>query len=286
MPTEMINGYHMYYEVHGAGDPFVWIHGGLGGGEGSAGFSQLHAAAMADRFRFIIYDRRTAGRSDSEESSDSMSRSESPPDGYSMKVFAEDVAALLRHLGIDRAHVMGSSAGGPIALTLALDHPELVKTLHLINTMTYASAPERQARQEELDAAVEAERLHGREAAAERSLLFRQPNLKTERPDQFQTLYNIRLERFEGINRTIQAYLDIGYSIDKRLGEIRVPTLIVHGSADTTIPVRCADDLHRSISGSEIHIIPGAVHGLTQNEPELTRKFILDFLDRVPQPAR
>ncbi|MBI2888174.1 MAG: alpha/beta hydrolase [Chloroflexi bacterium] len=274
MPTEMINGYHMYYEVHGAGDPFVWIHGSLGGGEGSAGFSAQHAAAMADHFRFIIFDRRTAGRS------------ESPPDGYSMKVFAEDVVSLLRHLSIDRAHVMGSSAGGPIALTLALDHPELVKTLHLVNTMTYGSAPERQARQEELDAAIEVERLHGREAAAEQALLFRQPYLKVERPEQFQTLYNIRLERFDGINRTIQAYLDIGDSIDKRLGEIRVPTLIDHGSADTTIPVRCANDLHRGIAGSEIHIIPGAVHGLTQNEPELTRKFILDFLDRVPQPAR
>jgi pimeloyl-ACP methyl ester carboxylesterase len=274
MPIEQINGFRMYYEVHGQGDPFVWIHGGLGGGEGSNGFTQNHAQELSNRFRLIFFDRRTAGRS------------ESPAQGYSMAVFAEDVHALLRHLGVERAHVLGSSAGGPIAMTFALEHPEMVNTLFLINTMTYASAPEREARQRELDSALAAERASGREAAAESAVLYRQPNLKSEDPERFHRLHKIRLEQFGGINQTIEAYLAVGDSIEKRLGELKPPVFIAHGDADTTIPVSCSHDLHRGIPGSELHVIPGAGHGLLGNEPAQMRELMLDFLNRVAQPVR
>lgn len=273
MPTAQINGFQMYFEDHGQGEPFLWIHGGLGGGDGCEGFVRLHAAALGGRFRFITYDRRTAGRS------------ETPPGGYSMAAFGEDAAALLRHVGVDRTHVLGSSAGGPIALTLALEHPEVVRTLHLVNTMTYASEPERRARREELDHALGAERSEGRAAAAESAILFRQPQLKTQDPARLARLARERAERWDGINRTIEAYLAIGDSIERRMGEIRQPTVITHGDADTTIPVRCGYDLHRLAAGSELHIIPGAVHGLTANEPDRTRAIAVDFIERVARRA-
>ncbi|MBM2826057.1 MAG: Soluble epoxide hydrolase [Dehalococcoidia bacterium] len=273
MPIESINGFRMYYEVHGNGYPFVWIHGGLGGGEGSDGFTKNHAQALSDPFRLIFYDRRTAGRS------------ESPSGGYSMAVFAEDVHALLNRLSVDRAHVLGSSAGGPIAMTFALEHPEMVNSLFLINTMTYSSEPERVARRKELDSALEVERSKGREAAAESAVLYRQPQLKSQDPERFQRLLKIRLEQYEGIHRTLEAYLAVGDSIEKRLGELKMPVFIAHGDADATIPVRCGQDLHQGIPGSDLHIIPGAGHGLTANEPELMRKLMLDFLGRVAQPV-
>ena len=101
MPQETINGYKMHYEVHGQGEALVMIHGGLGGGEGSAAMVDNFAASFSDRFQIIFYDRRAAGRS------------ETPADGYSMGNQVEDLRALLRSLGVSRAHVLGSSGGGP-----------------------------------------------------------------------------------------------------------------------------------------------------------------------------
>ena len=269
MPIETINGFRMYYEVHGRGEPFLWVHGGLGGGEGCKPFSEHHARAFSDGFRLIFFDRRTAGRS------------ESPADGYSMAVFAEDVHALLHRLGVRQAHVLGSSAGGPIALTSALEHSEMVSRLYLVNTMTYASAPEREARQQELSRVLEVERALGREAAAESAVLYRQPDLKTRDPERFQELYRIRLERFEGINRTMEAYLSIGDSLQERLAELKMPVFIAHGDADTTIPVSCGLELHKGIPDSELIIIPGAGHGLLTARPELMQGVIFAYLDRV-----
>jgi len=66
MPIQLSNGYDMYYEVHGNGEPFVWVHGSMGGGEGSAGSSTHHASRLANRFQLILYDRRAARRSETQ----------------------------------------------------------------------------------------------------------------------------------------------------------------------------------------------------------------------------
>ena len=63
-----------------------------------------------------------------------------------------------------------------------------------------------------------------------------------------------------------------------------MPTLIVHGDADSRIPVACAYQLHQGIKSSELHIIPGAEHGLLTNEAGRMRDLILKFLARAPQP--
>jgi pimeloyl-ACP methyl ester carboxylesterase len=59
--------------------------------------------------------------------------------------------------------------------------------------------------------------------------------------------------------------------------------LIVHGDADSRIPVRCGRQLQDSIPGSELYIVPGAEHGLLTNESELVRNLILQFLERTSQ---
>lgn len=269
MPQETINGYKMHYEVHGEGQPLVMIHGGLGGGEGSAAMVENFAASFSDRFQMIFYDRRAAGRS------------ETPHDGYSMANQVQDLRALLQRLGVDRAHVLGSSGGGPIALGMALDHPEMVETLLLINTMSYASQPERAARQKELDALVANEAAHGTQGSVERALEARNPGIRSNEPVRFQRLREINLEKFPGMVASIQAYLNIGDSLETRLSTLKMPTLIVHGDADTTIPVECALRLHEKISGSELHVIPGAVHGLTTNEAPKLQELMLDFFGRV-----
>ncbi len=269
MPEAVINGFRMYYEAHGTGPALVMIHGGLGGGDGCAQLMARHAAALSSDFQVISYDRRAAGRS------------ETPAEGYSIADYAQDLHALLEHLGVARAHILGSSAGGPIALRFALEHPEMTQTLLLINTMTYVQEAERAIRQRELDGIKQAEAERGREAAVEAGLIARWPGLREDQPQEFARLKQINLGQYSGLVKTIQSYLDIRDSLESRLSELTMPTIIVHGDADSRINVQCGRQLRQGIAGSELHIIPRAEHGLLSNEAERTRDLILEFLADV-----
>jgi 3-oxoadipate enol-lactonase len=266
MPEANINGFRMYYETHGSGPALVMIHGGLGGGEGCAQMMESHAEILSGSYRVISYDRRAAGRS------------ETPEDGYSIPIFVRDLAALLDHLEVSRAHILGSSAGGPIALQFALEHPERTLSLLLINTMTYVQESEREVRQRELDEIKGVRAEKGEEAAVEAGLNSRWPGLRESDPDRFARLRAINLEQFNGIVKTIQSYLDIGDSLESRLHELTMPSMIVHGDADSRINIMCGLQLHQGIAGSEFHVIPGAEHGLLTNEARRTRGLIEEFL--------
>ena len=124
MPTERINGFDMYYEVAGQGVPLLFVHGGLGGGRGSALFRQYHMPVLAQYVHVIAFDRRAAGLS------------ETPTAGYSFDGFVADIMALLDHLEHERVVLMGHSAGGPQVLQCALTHPERVMALILSSTAT------------------------------------------------------------------------------------------------------------------------------------------------------
>ena len=274
MPEAIINGFRMYYETHGTGVPLVMIHGGLGGGEGCAQMMEHHAEILSGTFQVISYDRRAAGRS------------ETPRDGYSIPNFANDLLALLDHLGVDRAHILGSSAGGPIALRFALEHPERTLSLLLINTMTYVQESEREVRQRELDEIKQVLAEKGKEAAVEAGLNSRWPGLRESDPERFATLQAINLEQFDGIVKTIQSYLDIQDSLESRLHEVTMPSMIVHGDADSRINIMCGLQMHQGIAGSEFHVIPGAEHGLLTNEARRIRGLMEEFLAETAAQLR
>ena len=274
MPEATINGFRMYYETHGSGVPLVMIHGGLGGGEGCAQMMEHHSEILSEQFRVISYDRRAAGRS------------ETPGDGYSIPNYAEDLHSLLGHLGISQAHVLGSSAGGPVALQFALEHPEMTLSLLLINTMTYVQESEREVRQRELNEIRQVLADQGKEAAVEAGLNSRWPGLGESDPEQFSKLKAINLEQFDGIVKTIQSYLDIQDSLESRLHELTMPSMIVHGDADSRINIMCGLQLHQGIAGSEFHVIPGAEHGLLTNEARRMRGLIEEFLAETAAQLR
>src|SRR3990170_785764 len=112
-----IDGITLEYEVRGAGEPVVLIHGS----HIADTFAPLMTEpVLRDRLRLIRYHRRGFAGS-------------SRPDGpLPISRQAADCRALLRHLGVQRAHVVGHSYGGAIALQLALDAPEAVRSLSLL----------------------------------------------------------------------------------------------------------------------------------------------------------
>jgi pimeloyl-ACP methyl ester carboxylesterase len=105
-----VNGINLYYETHGTGRPLVLLHGGLGSGEM---FAPVLSAYTAGR-QVILPDLQGHGRT---------ADIDRPID---VRLMADDIAALIAHLGLEKPDVMGYSLGGGVATSLALRHPELV----------------------------------------------------------------------------------------------------------------------------------------------------------------
>ena len=272
MPIAEINGYQMHYEIFGEDDAPVMalIHGGLGGGDGSQDTINRQAAALTEEYRCVFYDRRACGRSDA------------PADGYDIPNCARDLRMLLEHLGIGKAHVLGSSAGGPIAMQFALDYPELTDTLILVNTMSYSEEAQREVRRQELQRLQERIAAVGRQAAVEQAIADRFPQLASDDPGRFARIAANNVERIDGIAATHQAYVDIGDSLESRLSELEMPVTVVHGDLDSRIPIECGYGLNDSIRQAQMYIIRGAEHGLMTNEAaDRTRNIIMRWLRGV-----
>ncbi|UVS79836.1 alpha/beta fold hydrolase [Actinokineospora sp. UTMC 2448] len=116
-----VNGLRMYYEIHGSGDPVVLLHGALSGIETSFG---ALLPLLAKNRQVIAVEFQGHGRTADVDR----------PLTYPQ--LADDVAALLRHIGVDRADVLGYSMGGGIALELAMRHPDAVRKL-VLASVTY-----------------------------------------------------------------------------------------------------------------------------------------------------
>jgi pimeloyl-ACP methyl ester carboxylesterase len=112
-----VNGVSLYYEEQGNGEPLVLLHGGLGAG---AGFEAIMPTLCAGR-RVITVDLQAHG------GTADVDRPLRP------EIMAGDIAALIEHLGLPRADVMGYSLGGFVALRTAIQHPQRVRRLVLVS---------------------------------------------------------------------------------------------------------------------------------------------------------
>ena len=108
-----VNGINLYFETHGAGRPLILLHGGLGSGEM---FGPV-LPALAERHQVIAVDLQGHGRT---------ADIDRPID---MRLMADDIAALIDHLGLDKPDVVGYSLGGGVALQTAVKYPAKVRRL-------------------------------------------------------------------------------------------------------------------------------------------------------------
>jgi pimeloyl-ACP methyl ester carboxylesterase len=113
-----VNGLNMYYEIHGSGEPLILLHGGVGAIEM---FGEVLPLIAGGR-RVVAVDLQAHGRTADIER----------PLSYEM--MADDIAALIGHIGLGKADVMGYSLGGGVALQTAIRHPEVVRKLVLVST--------------------------------------------------------------------------------------------------------------------------------------------------------
>jgi pimeloyl-ACP methyl ester carboxylesterase len=269
VPRVRVNGVDTSYEQYGSGVPALFIHGGYGGAATTLVPQPtiIQDILPQDRVQTITYDRRGAGRS------------EYVSGPYSVADLAADARALLDHLGHQRAIIIGSSAGGPIAIQYALAYPDTVLALALPNTGPNLSSPERAVGQERRRLVQQA-RAEGPGAvfAREKDRLRQAPTPgATPTPEAARNAEQRRqrvqaalkeatdeeLSRFfAGELANYAAYLDFDFT--NRLGELRMPVCIIHGDADAVVPLAWGEALHGGIPGSELHVIPGGGHGILQ----------------------
>jgi pimeloyl-ACP methyl ester carboxylesterase len=237
-------GVRVYYEVAGSGEPLLLIMGT--GADHSSWDAQV--AAYAGRFSVITYDQRGTGRSDV------------PPDAaaYSMRVLADDAAALLEALAVESAHVSGLSLGSAVAQELVLGHPAKVRSLQL--HCTWGRTDEWLAR---LFDDMAFPLLHGDvEHFARTALMWvMSPTFLNDEPEALEerergfSPENPSAPSIEGLLGHLHA--DRTHDALDRLHEIRVRTLITSGELDWQVPTRYGRAVHDRISGSSLHVFPG-----------------------------
>lgn len=259
MPTVRVNDSVLFYESHGDGPPLVFIHG-LGS---SAEDWENQVPFFAKNFRVITLDLRGHFRSDK------------PAGPYSIALLASDIAGLMRAQRTGPVHVVGLSLGGGVAFQLALDAPELVKTLTIVN-----SAPEMILRTWQQKLAI------GMRFAIIR--LFGLPRLgeilsKRLFPDD-DGLRRTFAERFA--KNDTPGYLAafralIGWSVTARLGEIRCPTLILTADQDYT-PVAFKQAYAEKIRTARLAVIPNSRHAAPMESPDFFNAALQNFLMQNP----
>ena len=204
----------MYYELTGSGQPLVLI-GGLGVDVSECG---ALIDVLAARYRVLAFDNRGAGRTDM------------PDAPYTVAQMAQDTAGLMRALGVERAHVVGISLGGRIALELALADPNLVRSLVLASTCARV------------------ERRWPSRLLGLVSRVFR------GRYPQPRYAFRHQREASDGYDRT------------EALPDLHVPTLVVHGRRDRIVPYRLAEDLAAGIPDARLVTVDsGHLYPLTHS---------------------
>jgi 3-oxoadipate enol-lactonase len=256
----------LHWEETGEGAPVLLI---MGLGMNATGWWRT-IPVLAD-FRVIAFDNRGVGRS------------ERAPGPYTVQAMADDAVSVLDAAGVDRAHVYGISLGGMIAQEVALRHPSRVDALVL-----GATTPGGDAHVPAGEDVVAFVRLRA-QMTAEHAVWASVPINYAERTrregghriaeDVAQRLrYPVEAEYYS-------AQLAAANGHDARVGDIRAPTLVVHGEEDVLIPPANGERLAAAIPGAELRTWPGAAHLYFTDEPEVDRS-VAAWLSERSSPSR
>jgi len=258
-------GAPLYYEIAGQGQPVLLIHAGVA----DSRMWDEQFAFLAQHYRVIRYDLRGFGKS-------------ALPDGP----FAhhEDPAALLDHFGIAKAHIIGISFGGKVALDFALTHLDLVASLVLVAPSVGGrpTIAEVQKFFAEEDALLEQGDL---EAATELNLRLWVDGPKRT-PEQVDPVVRKRVREMQLHAFTVpmpEGAQEIALTppANTRLDEIRVPILLIVGDYDLPDKMSTVEELASAIPQARSIIFPGVAHMLTMERPEEFNQLVFDFLSHL-----
>jgi 3-oxoadipate enol-lactonase len=256
-----VNNYEMAYTDSGDGTPLIFIHCYPLSRE-MWDYQMKGLSAMA---RVIAPDLRGHGES------------QAVPGPYSMDVFADDIAALLDTLDIQRkAVICGLSMGGYAAFAFYRKYSSRVGALILAATRAADDTPEARAGREQAIETVKAEGIAGIVDGMLPKLLS--PERNQNHPDLVKKVRSIMMSiSIEGMIGDLEGMIA---RLDSRptLKEIEVPTLVLHGLEDQIIPAKTAKETQAAIQHSRLQIIPHAGHLLNMEQPAEFNAAIRGFL--------
>jgi 3-oxoadipate enol-lactonase len=256
VPTVAVNGVDLYYRVDGDGPAAVFCHG-----RASTHLSWCHqVVALRTSYTCVTYDIRGFGRSTEE------------PDEPGFAAHRGDIQALLDHLGIEKAFVVGQSMGGFGALQFALNSPERVHGLVL--TSTPAGVDD-----EVLVSLVR----DAQAAAADMPMTERvfRPRFIETRPEM---LYIWRAQQ-DASPRYPRSFLNPlwygGGPTAEEVQHLAVPTLILAAEYDNSVPVTAARRLQELLPGARLEVASDCGHCIYWEQPAFYNHALLDFFSEV-----
>ncbi len=264
MLTSTREGPAIYYELLGNQDaPVLALVRGLGR-------FALHWGAwleqLAPHFRLLVLDNRGIGRSGA---------ARTP---FSVTAMSDDLARVLDHAQVARAHVFGMSLGGMVSLRFALDHGGRLDRLVLAATTAGGASAVRPRFTPFL--AMARARLFSPERAAEADAkMVLGAEFVRENPELVHAWTKLARE-YPVPPRTLvfQALAALGHDVSRELAKIGAPTLIVSAEHDRIVPAENSRILGRGIRRSRLEWLPGAAHDLTTEHTEPLARLVLEFL--------
>ena len=262
MPRIEANGVQIYYEQHGWENEDADVLALSNGVLMSTASWIFQMPVFSKHYRLLLYDCR------------GMWQSEHPPGPYSMDMHADDLAALLDGLGVERAHVAGASYGAEISMLFALKYP--AKTRSLIAAAAVS----------QVDPLLEG--VMGSWIAAARA---RDPNLLLQvvYPLTFaeawiaanQAALDLARERYASLD--YDAFLELLLSFSRldmtaELHKITAPTLVIVGEKDLVKPRKYSEIIAREIPDAEFAIVPHAGHAVMWEQAGVFNTLVLGFL--------
>jgi pimeloyl-ACP methyl ester carboxylesterase len=257
-----LNGIDTFWRDSRQGKPLILLHGFP---LDNTMWQEQEAYFSTNGWRTIAPDLRGFGKS-----------TINPPEVNTMELLAGDVIALMDHLKLRQAVIMGLSMGGYISFSLYRHYPERITALVLANTKAEADTPEARANRYKL---LEQVQVQGSSAANEGMLsrLF-SPESYREKPDMIAKLGGV-IERTnpETIIATLPGLAE-RQDATPLLPQIKVPTLVIHGKDDQMMPIEKARQMAQAIPDWQFSSVPKAGHMSNLENPEFFNRAVESFL--------
>ncbi len=277
--AQLPTGVDLYYETHGQGEPLVLVPSTAFAGNV---WEPYQVPGLSRELQLIIFDPRGTGRSSK------------PATFYTIEQMACDLVALLNHLGLDSAHLLGHSMGGRIALQTALDWPGKVRSVVMAASGSGPAGREGHGIYPGLtygfvDGLVQ----EGFEAYVRHEIMggstFFTDDFRVSHPNEVQTIFELAWSqhaKWPEFLRLVMARQN--WEATHRLVDVSVPVLVACGDLDTggSNHLRQAEVMRDAIPGAEFRLLRGQSHGFFGQAPEETNAWILDWVRRQSNARR
>jgi aminoacrylate hydrolase len=258
-----IGGLALNVVERGPGPAFIFIPGLVG----LLNAWDFQIAEFSKRYRCIAFDHRGAGDSDK------------PSGGYSTAAIAGDVIGLMDKLGIDKAHVAGTSTGGCVLQNLAIDHPDRLRCCIFSNTWVKADEYIKRVQLTRKRIAIS----HGAEEYVKVSSLFTNGAMQFR----YDLEKVLELERRALLTvappEVLAQRIDMTLAHDRSgdLHKVRAPSLVIGTRDDATVPSYQSEDLHKAIAGSRLFIVEEGGHYSYRRHWQEWNRLVSGFLSKT-----